>query len=535
MFSVRHLSVRTKLYTLVGLPLAGLALFAGITFSTLHQVQVRGPVYNRIVEGKDLVADILPPPCYIIESYLNAHQLASVRDKAQVPALVARAEQLQKDYHDRIGFWSQTLEASPLKTALVEDSAQSADRFFQIFNEQLIPAAKAGDLQAAHAVLNDQLEPLYQKNRQAVDRVVELAAERNKADEASGFATVRAGGSTLVTMGVSIGAISLVLGWLVSRQVSRQLGDLVSALRAAAEGDGDLRRRIECTDRSELGQLAQSFNQFSSRIGEVIREMTNVTAEVRTGTETIAAANEETNRSMDQQSENVKQITHVVDELAEFASGVAEQARAASKAAHQAGTVATEGDQVVAKTIQSMQVIEATVAAGAESVLSLGSRSEQIGKIIEVIKDIADQTNLLALNAAIEAARAGEHGRGFAVVADEVRKLAERTTSATKEVTDAIGQIQTDTRGEREVDLGDLVIGEGRGSRRTAPRRGGRRRRARPCWSLAPTSNWRCSAWSVRVLRMTLWRAARMRCHPVRSCRWRRASPGGSPARGRPW
>ncbi len=446
MFNLRDLSVRAKLTALVSLPVAGLAIFAAVTVNTLNQVQVRGPIYQRIVENKDVIADILPPPCYIVEAFMTASQIANREGPAEAQALIARVGKLREDFETRITYWEQTLEKSELKTAFVEDSVRPARKFFETFETQMVPAVRSGDLKKAREVLSERLEPLYEQNRAAVDKVVQLANHRATTDERDAEAKVQAADSLLLSMGVGVAGASLILGWLLSRQMSRQLGEVVSALKAAAEGDGDLRRRIACDDKSEIGELSRCFNQFSSRVGAIIADMRNVAAEVRTGTETIAAANEETSRSMELQSDNVRQITRVVDELAEFASGVAEQAQSANTAAKQAGSVATEGDQVVAQTIESMQVIESTVAAGAESVLSLGSRSEQIGKIIEVIKDIADQTNLLALNAAIEAARAGEHGRGFAVVADEVRKLAERTTTATKEVTSAIGQIQSDTQ-----------------------------------------------------------------------------------------
>jgi methyl-accepting chemotaxis protein len=125
---------------------------------------------------------------------------------------------------------------------------------------------------------------------------------------------------------------------------------------------------------------------------------------------------------------------------------VAKKSSQASEQATKAGQQATEGGSVVEQTVVGMQAINEAVSAGAVSVTELGKRGEQIGEIIKVINDIADQTNLLALNAAIEAARAGEHGRGFAVVADEVRKLAERTTKATEEVAGSIRAIQDETR-----------------------------------------------------------------------------------------
>ena len=263
----------------------------------------------------------------------------------------------------------------------------------------------------------------------------------------------------LVLAGVVV-IISTAIALLLRKTICPPL--LAAAEAAQKVADGDLTVRVKASSRDEVGQLGQNFNEMVTRVSEIIGLVTETAGEVATASGQIAATSKQMSGGMAEQASQVTQISAAVEEMSASVVEVARKSAEAAGNAEQSGRAASDGGDVVDQTIGEINAIREAVDASSNSVAELGKRGEQIGAIIEVINDIADQTNLLALNAAIEAARAGEHGRGFAVVADEVRKLADRTTQATEEIGQSISAIQTETTsavermgaGSRQVESG---------------------------------------------------------------------------------
>jgi len=480
---LKNMKISSKLSMVLVIVISGFVFFAWYGFTTLNYIKVTGPIYKEIVQGKDLLADILPPPEYIIESYLVMYEL---KQKMDDPEEVEKLEKyllndLKQTYYDRQNYWLNDnillSKETKMKTNLVTDSKKPVDEFYDIMEKEYIPAIKSKDKIKIDALINDKLKNLYADHRKYIDSLVVLANELTAKTEDFTNSAIKS--KTLVMACVAVGAIviSLTIFIVVLSQILSSLRKTLKMMKDISEGEGDLTRRIEVETNDELGEFANYFNKFLNQLRIMIKDVSEASYKIATGSsqmgssatkmsrgaQELAVTTQETTASVTQlnkslqevlknidqqtsavsetscaieqmtrnidevlrniqdQASSVNQSTASVEELVTSIQQVAENADKVNKLAKDVNNKSGDGNKAVTEAIEGMKEITKS--------------AQQINNIIGVITGIASQTNLLALNAAIEAARAGDAGKGFAVVADEVRNLAEQSAQAAKEIT----------------------------------------------------------------------------------------------------
>ena len=445
-------------YKQLYLQIVAFILFAALSFWVINQVRVNGPVYDTLKEYQDLVADVLPPPLYPVDAFAfyNQAYVASTnfnnekRDKA-----LASAKKFEELFRERSSYWQQNINNDKLKTPL-DASIKAGEDFFRIANTRLVPAIPLGTV-AASAPLSE-LTAAFEVAQLAGNAFTQAVQEENAALLASQTNFIK-----LVLFGLlMLGLILVLLMYFFGKKQTEQSMVLTNQLAQDGQdnqeavlqlldemgdlADGDLTVKAQVRD-SITGAIADSINYTIDSLRDLVTEINRATEQVTSATSVAQGTSAQLLTAAETQSEQIMQTTDAVTDMTRSILQVSSNAAQASEVAQRSLEAANQGSQAVQNTISGMNEIRTQIQETSKRIKRLGESSQEISEIVELISDITEQTNILALNAAIQAASAGEAGRGFTVVAEEVQRLAERSSEATKQISAIVKTIQTDTHG----------------------------------------------------------------------------------------
>ncbi|MBP1128293.1 MULTISPECIES: methyl-accepting chemotaxis protein [Pseudomonas] len=331
-------------------------------------------------------------------------------------------------------------------TPLEDDERAAGDKFDQMLpgyisnSERIVALLDAGQTEQARALLNGTNNEMFRQARELI-RVMIDSNNRQIKEGSAAADDLRSSAMNWMIGGIVLAfIIAITVGLLITRLITRPIAHAVESAQRIAKGD--LTHAI-LTDRTdEAGQLLMAISDMQSGLKSTLLEIANASDQLASSAEELSAVTDESTRSLTRQNDEIQQAATAVNQMTAAVDEVASNAVSTSEASSQATTEAEEGQQQVQQAVSGMSSMVVEINDSTQSVADLANQVREIGKVIDVIRGIADQTNLLALNAAIEAARAGEQGRGFAVVADEVRALAHRTQTSTVDIEKMIGEVQ---------------------------------------------------------------------------------------------
>jgi methyl-accepting chemotaxis protein WspA len=427
MIRFRDVSLRTKLYALL---IAYTVLVAGIMIVRGYLIArfgVSGPAYIQLTQRKELVGELLPPPLLVGRQFLMLHEIEAATDPGELRRLMERFTDYESEYYHRREYWLSILSRDDPTYRVIETTAhEPAAEFFRLAHSEFLPNVKGDAASRAKAskALKDQIAPAFWRQNRIVQETIKAEEKMIAEKEAA--------------LKEEIGLI----GCLLVRSVSHSTHMLTERVQQMASGAADLTARIPVDGRDEMGQLAEGINAVIGKIQGIVGKARESSLQLLAiaGQISLTARNQE--QTVNNLSASTTQVAASVREVSATSKDLAGTMNEVSLTATHAAELATRGRDNTTKMATEMKQLVESTASVSTKLNMIREKADSINAVVTTITKVADQTNLLSINAAIEAEKAGEYGRGFLVVAREIRRLADQTAVATLDIETMVRQMQ---------------------------------------------------------------------------------------------
>lgn len=438
---LRDCSLRTKLYGLVLGSALLVAAVLGLSSWLLIEFRVEGPVYRKLARKRELFAEVLPPTLALTQPYLTLNQMMAAEDDQRIRQLEARFQQETKAYQDAHERWAQELAAGPLREELIVRAHIPAQEMIRLARDEFLPALRKGDKERARHVLYRMIDPAYESHFSVITGAIGRLKEDVAASEQVANRRMRFWLAALAVISIAAVLIIVTAGIWLTRGIVVSTLILLRRVGEMAAGASDLAARIPVESNDEIGRLAGAINSLIDKVHGLVQRIRESSLQLSSTATEIAANASQQERAMNQLDSSTAQIAAAVHEISGSSRELSSTTSEISARSHQTSQLASAGQERLASMEANLQkLIESTASISAKLSL-IREKANNINQVVITITKVADQTNLLSINAAIEAEKAGEFGRGFLVVAREVSRLADQTAMATTDIDAMVRQM----------------------------------------------------------------------------------------------
>jgi methyl-accepting chemotaxis protein WspA len=441
----RFSSIRAKLYALVPATLLTVGIALGIGLYVQYRYAVGGPVYADLDLQRDFLSDVKPAALLITQPVFNLMVLERETGPAAVALAAAKYRERVAEYRQVRDRWLAALPDGEARRLLDREANRLAEEVFAAAEAEYLPLLATGrpdDRAKAGQVLHATILPKFREQREAIDRVAALTEDRIAAEEAAAEGSARFW--TGLNLAITVVAVAglVLLKWVVARGIVRATDALTGRVDELAAGAGDLTARVPVTGADEMGRLAGGINAVIGKIGEIVGKVRTSTLQLLSVASEIAATARHQEQTVQDLSSSATEVAASVREITATSQDLAGTMAEVNQSAGHVADLATKGrDNTSKMAAEIRQLVESTQSISGKLGM-IREKADRINAVVTTITKVADQTNLLSINAAIEAEKAGEYGRGFLVVAREIRRLADQTAVATLDIETMVRQMQ---------------------------------------------------------------------------------------------